>query len=104
MTRAEILAAIGEIGRRELGWTGRPEPGMRLVEDLELDSLRLLTLAVTVENRFEVCLSEEDEAAIETVGDLAAVVERRLAMRSGGEQGGAEAASGSSVAGPGAAE
>ena len=29
-----------------------------------------LTLAVEVENRFRVCLDEEDEAAIETVGDL----------------------------------
>ena len=45
---------------------------MRLVEDLRLDSIRLLTLAVEVENRFRVRLDEVDEAGIETVGDLVA--------------------------------
>ncbi len=34
---------------------------MRLVEDLRLDSIRLLTLAAEVENRFRVILDEEDE-------------------------------------------
>jgi acyl carrier protein len=32
-----------------------------------------------VENRFRVRLDEEDEAAIETVGDLVDVVRRKLA-------------------------
>jgi len=52
---------------------------MRLVEDLRLDSLRLLTLAIEVEDRFQVALDEQDEAAIETVGDLVAAVGRKLA-------------------------
>jgi acyl carrier protein len=51
---------------------------MRLVEDLRLDSVRLLTLAAEVENRFRVCLDEQDEGSIETVGDLVAVVRKKL--------------------------
>jgi acyl carrier protein len=51
---------------------------MRLVEDLRLDSIRLLTLAVEVENRFRVRLDELDEGGIETVGDLVATVKRKL--------------------------
>ncbi len=51
---------------------------MRLVEDLRLDSVRLLTLAAEVENRFRVFLDEVDEGGIETVGDLVAVVRRKL--------------------------
>jgi acyl carrier protein len=51
---------------------------MRLVEDLRLDSVRLLTLAAEVENRFHVVLSEGDEAAIVTVGDLVETVRRKL--------------------------
>lgn len=55
-------------------------PEMRLVEDLELDSIRRLSLAVAVEDRFRICLDEEDEMEIVTLGDLAATVERKLAQ------------------------
>jgi acyl carrier protein len=49
------------------------------VEDLKLDSLHLLTLATEVEDHFLICLDEEDEAALETVGDLVNMVEKKLA-------------------------
>ncbi len=77
MTREEILAGVAELARRELGWSGPLEPEMRLLEELSLDSLRRLTLAVAVENRFRIRLSPEDEAALETVADLVAVIDRR---------------------------
>jgi acyl carrier protein len=47
-------------------------------EILGLDSLKLLTLAVEVENRFRICLDPEDEAGIETVADLVAIIRRQL--------------------------
>ena len=79
MTRPEILAAISEVARAHLG-VERPLTGEeRLVEDLKLDSLGLVILAAEVENRFRVALSAEDEARIATVGDLAAVLEAKLA-------------------------
>lgn len=77
MNDAEILAAVAELAREKLEWTGPVRPDMHLVEDLELDSLRLLTLAVEVENRFEICLDEEEEASIETVADLVGVIRRK---------------------------
>ena len=73
-----ILTGIAEVARTHLGWDGLLTPEMRLVEDLRLDSLRLLTLAAEVENRFRVLLDELDEGALETVGDLVAVVRRKL--------------------------
>jgi len=76
---AAILAGIAEVAREHLGWEGPVTPEMRLVEDLRLDSIRLLTLAAEVENRFEVRLGEEEEAGIETVGDLVSIVEKKLA-------------------------
>jgi acyl carrier protein len=79
MTRAEIVAGIGEVARRHLGWKGEIVENQRLVEDLGLDSIRLLVLAAEVENRFRVALSPEDDARIRTVGDLARVLEERLA-------------------------
>lgn len=88
---AAILAGVAEVAREHVGWRGELVSGMRLVEDLRLDSLRLLTLAVEVENRFRVALDEEDEAGIETVGDLVAAIRRKLAARAGGDGAGVEA-------------
>lgn len=52
--------------------------GDRLVEDLGLDSVGLLTLAVAVEDHFRIRLDPEDEAAIRTIGDLVRTVEGKL--------------------------
>ena len=78
MTDEGILAGITEVARAHLGWEGILTPDLRLVEDLRLDSIRLLTLAAEVENRFRVLLDEADERGIETVGDLIAIVRRKL--------------------------
>jgi acyl carrier protein len=72
----DLLAGIADVARLHLGWEGPLAPEMRLVEDLELDSLKMLTLALEVENHFRVCL--DPEAGIETVGDLVAAIRERL--------------------------
>jgi acyl carrier protein len=73
-----ILEGIAEVVRQRLDWQGPLTMDMRLVEDLRLDSVRLLTLAAEVENRFRVLLDEADEAGIQTVADLVALVRRKL--------------------------
>lgn len=78
MIDSVILEGIAQVAQEHLGWQGPLTPEMRLVEDLRLDSVRLLTLAAEVENRFRVLLDEADERAIETVGDLVAIVRRKL--------------------------
>ena len=78
MDRPQILDAIRELARSKLDYEGDLQPESRLVEDLELDSIRLLTLAMEVEDHFEICLDEDDEAGIETVADLLALVEKKL--------------------------
>jgi len=82
VTRDEILQGIEAVARTHLERTDRLSPGLDLIEDLELDSLGLLTLAVEVENQFQICLEQEDEAQIRTVADLMAVVERKLGKAS----------------------
>lgn len=72
LSDAQIVDGIAEVARKHLGWEGSLRPEMRLVEDLELDSLKSLTLALEVENHFRVCLDEE--AGIQTVGDLVAII------------------------------
>jgi acyl carrier protein len=78
MTRAEIVAAIAEVARRHVGYGGELSEELRLVEDLGLDSLRLQVLAAEVENRFRIAFAPEEEAAIRTVGELAAAVAAKL--------------------------
>jgi len=79
MTRAEILAGIAEVARVELALDpAAVEPRARLVEDLGLDSLKLLTLAAAVENHFRVALAPEDDARIRTVADLVAALAEKL--------------------------
>ncbi len=74
----EILAGVASVVREHLHLAGELRPDLRLVEDLKLDSIKLLTLAVEVENRFRIRLDEADEAGIVTVADLVAAIGRRL--------------------------
>jgi acyl carrier protein len=78
MTDDEILAAIAHVAREHLDWQGALRPEMLLAEDLGLDSLKALILAVEVENRFKICLDPESERQIVAVGDLVDAVRRKL--------------------------
>jgi acyl carrier protein len=79
-TEEEVLAEIGRIVARELEITGPIQSHHGLIQDLRLDSLGLTVLAVGLEDRFRVRLTEEDSAQINTVQDLA----RLVAARAGG--------------------
>ncbi len=74
MNDAFILAGIKDVARKHVGWEGPIEGDMSLVEDLALDSIKLLTLAVEVENRFQICLDPERDHELITVGDLVAAI------------------------------
>ena len=78
MTRAEIQAGIVAVAREHLGYGGEFDPALRLVEDLGFDSLKLLTLAAEVENRFRVTLEPDEEAGIATLGDLLELLAAKL--------------------------
>lgn len=75
----EVVAEIARVCREELELERAISPGDDLLADLALDSMGLIVLAVGLENRFRVKLSEEDSVGVKTVGDLAALVLRRVA-------------------------
>lgn len=77
---AGVLERICELAKSELEIEAPISARTRLVEDLGLDSMQLLTLAVEVENQFRVCIDPEDEATIECLGDLARVVASKLSL------------------------
>lgn len=76
-TDDEVLQFIRALARSELEIFRPIEPGDDLLKDLALDSLSLTVLAVGLENRFRVKLSEADAEGVRTVGDLA----RHVALR-----------------------
>ena len=76
MTEATILEGLRAIAKTHLSYDGDMVMDAPLVETLKLDSIRMLTLIVEVENHFEICLEEDDESSIETLQDLIVVVRR----------------------------
>jgi len=77
-TRDDIAAGVREVAEKHLTLEGELTADSRLVEDVGLDSLALLTLAFEVENHFDIILDPEDELNIRTVDDLIDAIARHL--------------------------
>lgn len=71
----EILAAVAEIVAEEAGVeAGAISEQSRFAEDLDVDSLGLLTIATQVEERFGVTLEDSVIPTLPTVGALVELV------------------------------
>lgn len=77
MSDEDLRAGLAEVARRHLGYEGPLSDDTPLIEAMRLDSVRLLTLVAELENHFKIILEDGDEAGIESVGDLLAVLRRR---------------------------
>ena len=77
-SESEILRGIQEIARDHLSLEIEPVSHLSLIEDLSLDSIQLLTLAVEVENHFRVCLDPERDKELRTLEDLVRAVRSQL--------------------------
>ena len=73
-----LLEHIALTLREELDLHAPVTADSRLIEDLQLDSGGLTILAVALENRCRVKLSEADAAHVQTVGELCALVQQRV--------------------------
>jgi acyl carrier protein len=58
-------------------------PEARLVEDLGLDSLDAVELAISVERKFDIEVPEEELTKLKTVADMIALVESRVRQAPG---------------------
>jgi acyl carrier protein len=75
----EVMSAIQHILSEQLEVRRPIAPADPLADCHELDSVGLITLAVELEDRFRVQLSEADAPRLETFGDLARLVAVRIA-------------------------
>ena len=89
LSTEELAASLGErLGgavhglRRLSGGASRITSSFdlqtNLLRDLQLDSLKQLSLVVELENEFEICFDPEEEEALETVGHVVDLVQRLL--------------------------
>jgi len=78
-TTADVQAIRDEIRRLVRAELGHPVDGDPTLEELGLDSLQRLTLAVALEDRFHVILSDLDAEQLPRLSDLA----RAIAARGG---------------------
>jgi acyl carrier protein len=80
----DVADGLREIMAARLGLP--PEqlvPEARLVEDLGLDSLDAVELAISVERKFDIEVPEEELTKLKTVADMVALVESRLKQAPG---------------------
>jgi acyl carrier protein len=80
----EVADALREIMAARLGLPAEQiVPEARLVEDLGLDSLDAVELAIAVERKFDIEVPEEELAKLKTVADMLALVESRTRQAPG---------------------
>ena len=84
MAAQDVAEGLREIMAARLGLP--PEqlvPEARLVEDLGLDSLDAVELAISVERKFDIEVPEEELTKLKTVADMVALVESRVRQAPG---------------------
>ena len=70
MSNSEIVSGLAEIVNEVAGVeTSEITPDKSFVDDLDIDSLSMVEIAVQVEDRFGVKVPDEELANLKTVGD-----------------------------------
>jgi acyl carrier protein len=62
---------------------GKIVPTALLKDDLDIDSLDLVEVAMALEDVYSLTLQEDEMDGIKTVGDIVSLVEARLKVKSG---------------------
>ncbi|AYF73067.1 acyl carrier protein [Nocardia yunnanensis] len=81
-TQEEIIAGIAEIVEEVTGIEAADVTlDKSFVDDLEIDSLSLVEIAVQLEDKYEVKIPDEDLASLRTVADAVTYVQKMEATQ-----------------------
>lgn len=76
----EILAGLAEIVSEETGLPAESVlPEKSFTDDLDIDSLSMMTIVVNAEDRFNVKIPDEEVKNLRTVGDAVAFIQQASA-------------------------
>ena len=79
-SEAEILEGLAEIVNEETGIeTDQVEPDKSFTDDLDIDSLSMMTIVVNTEEKFGVRIPDDDVKGLSTVGDAVAYIQKASA-------------------------
>jgi len=78
MERGRVLENVRRVLEEHLCIDANVQEETDLFRDLKLDSVQQLTFIVELENAFEICFDEGDEAKIRTIGDVVDIISHRL--------------------------
>ena len=75
MSEQEILGGLAEIINEETGLpTEDVQPDKSLTDDLDIDSLSMMTIVVNAEEKFGVRIPDDDVKGLRTVGDAVSYI------------------------------
>jgi acyl carrier protein len=81
MSEQDVLAGLAEIVNEITGLkVEQIVPSASFVDDLDVDSLSMVEVAVAAEERFGVRIPDADLAKLKTVGDAVEYVQTRAAV------------------------
>jgi len=80
LSEQDILAGLAEIVNEETGLpTDAVETDKSFTDDLDIDSLSMMTIVTLAEEKFEVRIPDEDVQNLATVGDAVAYITKAQA-------------------------
>ncbi|HLR57229.1 MAG TPA: acyl carrier protein [Beutenbergiaceae bacterium] len=80
LSEQDILAGLAEIVNEETGLpTDAVELDKSFTDDLDIDSLSMMTIVTLAEEKFEVRIPDEDVQNLATVGDAVAYITKAQA-------------------------
>lgn len=76
----EVLAGLAEIINEETGLApDAVEPSKSFTDDLDIDSISMMTIVVNAEEKFDVRIPDEEVKNLVTVGDAVKFIENAQA-------------------------
>ncbi len=77
MSNSEIVTGLAEIVEEVAGIdAAEVTPEKSFVDDLDIDSLSMVEIAVQTEDKYGVKIPDEDLAGLRTVGDVVAYIQK----------------------------
>ncbi|RNC63168.1 MAG: Acyl carrier protein [Candidatus Dichloromethanomonas elyunquensis] len=76
-----MLNSIKEILDREFLYEGSLTPETRLIEDIGSDSLDLPIFVISLEEKFDIQLSDGEIEQFITIGDVIKILEKKVAIK-----------------------